>query len=114
MKKYAKLVQADSRGQIVIPKEVRQELGIEEGTGFYLYVIENEGILLKTIPARELSDHSHIVKEIEINAEKIKIKRKISILASIITKNPLEVTSRTSNAQGVGCCAVYFFLTPNN
>ncbi len=76
MKKYAKLVQADSRGQIVIPKEVRQELGIEEGTGFYLYVIENEGILLKTIPARELSDHSHIVKEIEINADKIKIKKK--------------------------------------
>ena len=76
MKKYAKLVQVDSRGQIVIPKEVRQELGIEEGTGFYLYVIENEGILMKTIPAKELSDHSHIVKEIEINAEKIKVRKK--------------------------------------
>ena len=75
MKKYAKLVQSDARGQIVIPKEVRQELNIDEGTGFYLYIIENEGILLKTIPLKELSDNNHIVKEIELNADKIKINK---------------------------------------
>ena len=65
----------DIRGQIVIPKEVRQELNIEEGTGFYMYVIENEGILLKIIPQKELHEHSHIIKEIEINADKINVKK---------------------------------------
>ncbi len=76
MKRYAKIVQSDARGQIVIPKDVRSELKIEEGTGFYLYVIENEGILLKTIPTKELSEHNHIIKEIEVNAEKLNIKKK--------------------------------------
>ncbi|MGV8141501.1 MAG: AbrB/MazE/SpoVT family DNA-binding domain-containing protein [Candidatus Woesearchaeota archaeon] len=75
MRRYAKIIQNDKRGQIVIPKDVRQELNIDEGTGFYLYVIENEGILLKTIPAKELSEQSHIVKEIEVNAEKIDVKK---------------------------------------
>ncbi|MFA4853551.1 MAG: AbrB/MazE/SpoVT family DNA-binding domain-containing protein [Candidatus Woesearchaeota archaeon] len=75
MKKFAKLVQCDARGQIVIPKEVRQELGIEEGTGFYLYSIENEGILLKTVPMKTLQEHSHLIKEIEVNAEKINVKK---------------------------------------
>jgi AbrB family looped-hinge helix DNA binding protein len=75
MRKYAKIIQCDKRGQIVIPKDVRHELGIDEGTGFYLYVVENEGVLLKTIPTKELSDQSHLVKEIEINADKINVKK---------------------------------------
>ncbi len=75
MKKFAKIIQTDLRGQIVIPKEVRQELNIEGGTGFYMYVIENEGILLKIIPQKELHEHSHIVKEIEVNADKISVKK---------------------------------------
>jgi AbrB family looped-hinge helix DNA binding protein len=75
MRRYAKIIQSDKRGQIVIPKDVRRELNIDEGTGFYLYVIENEGILLKTIPTKELSEQSHIVKEIEVSAEKIDVKK---------------------------------------
>lgn len=75
MKRYAKLVQTDARGQIVIPKEVRQELNIEEGTGFFLYLIEDEGILLKTIAHKELGEHTHIIKEIEVNADKIDVKK---------------------------------------
>jgi len=75
MRKFAKIIQSDKRGQIVIPKDVRRELNIDDGTGFYLYVIENEGILLKTIPNKELSEQSHIVKEIEVNADKINIKK---------------------------------------
>jgi len=75
MKKYAKIVQTDGRGQIVIPKEVRRELNIEEGTGFYLYMVENEGILLKMLPLKELSDHTHIINEIEVNADKIDVKK---------------------------------------
>lgn len=75
MKRYAKIIQSDKRGQIVIPKDVRRDLNIDEGAGFYLYIIENEGILLKTIPNKDLSDQSHIVREIEINADKINVKK---------------------------------------
>ena len=75
MRKYAKIIQSDKRGQIVIPKDVRRELNIDEGTGFYLYVIENEGILLKTIPSKDLTEHSHVVREIEVNADKISVKK---------------------------------------
>ncbi|MGV8087317.1 MAG: AbrB/MazE/SpoVT family DNA-binding domain-containing protein [Candidatus Woesearchaeota archaeon] len=75
MRRFAKIIQSDKRGQIVIPKDVRRDLNIDEGTGFYLYLIENEGILLKTIPAKELSEQSHLVKEIEINADKINVKK---------------------------------------
>jgi len=75
MRKYAKIIQSDKRGQIVIPKDVRRELNIDEGTGFYLYVIETEGILLKTIPAKDMAEHSHIIREIEVNADKINVKK---------------------------------------
>ena len=75
MRKYAKILQSDKRGQIVIPKDVRRELNIDDGAGFYLYVIENEGILLKTIPNKDLTEQNHIVREIEVNADKIDIKK---------------------------------------
>jgi len=42
-----KIVQVDKRGQIVIPKEVRTELGINEKTNLWVYSITDEGILLK-------------------------------------------------------------------
>jgi AbrB family looped-hinge helix DNA binding protein len=75
MKRFAKIIQSDARGQIVIPKDVRRELGIDEGTGFYLYTIEDEGILLKIIPNKELGEHEHLIEEIEINADKISVKK---------------------------------------
>ena len=43
----AKIVQVDSRGQIVIPKDVREKLGVSEKTGFVLYSISDEGMFLK-------------------------------------------------------------------
>jgi AbrB family looped-hinge helix DNA binding protein len=76
MKKYPKIVQTDGRGQIVIPKDIRSELGIDEGSGFYVYSIEKEGILLKKIDTPELSEHRRIVDEIEDKADKIDVDRK--------------------------------------
>ncbi len=64
MKKYPKIVQSDSRGQIVIPKDIRRELGIDEGTGFYMYTITDEGILLKKIDAKELAENKKILDEL--------------------------------------------------
>jgi AbrB family looped-hinge helix DNA binding protein len=75
MRRFAKIIQSDKRGQIVIPKDVRRDLNIDEGTGFYLYEIENEGILLKIIPNKELSEQNHLIREIEINADKIDVKK---------------------------------------
>lgn len=42
-----KIVQVDKRGQIVIPKEVREELGINSSSNFWVYSVTDEGILLK-------------------------------------------------------------------
>jgi AbrB family looped-hinge helix DNA binding protein len=75
MKKYPKVVQCDLRGQIVIPKEIRTDLGIEEGTGFYVYSVSNEGILLKKIDTPQLNDSDPIIKELKEKADKISIKK---------------------------------------
>jgi len=76
MKKFPKIVQADNRGQIVIPKDIRTELGIEEGTGFYMYTVTDEGILLKKIDAKELSEQKELVEELKDKAEKIGLNKK--------------------------------------
>lgn len=73
MRKYPKIVQCDARGQIVIPKDVRAELGLDEGSAFWLYSITDEGILLKKVPREELSDDSAVVSEIKEKADRIKV-----------------------------------------
>jgi len=77
MKKYPHIVQVDKRGQIVIPKDVRQELGIDEGSSFWVYSIGDEGILLKEAEekplegSKEISEISEKAKKIGISKEKI-------------------------------------------
>jgi AbrB family looped-hinge helix DNA binding protein len=76
VKKYPKLVQCDKRGQIVIPKDIRRELKIDEGTGFWMYTITEEGILLKKVESPSLGKHAEIVKKLEEKSEKMRVKRK--------------------------------------
>jgi AbrB family looped-hinge helix DNA binding protein len=76
LKKYPKIVQCDARGQIVIPKDIRQELNIDEGSAFWMYSITDEGILLKIVPNDELSEHSAIVSEMKEKSEKLRISPK--------------------------------------
>ena len=76
MKKYPKIVQCDSRGQIVIPKDMRRELGISEGDGFFIYSISDEGLVLKKIRAVELSEQTSIIDELKDKAVKIGIDKK--------------------------------------
>lgn len=83
MKKYPKLVQCDKRGQIVIPKDIRQDLNIEEGTGFFVYSITNEGILLKKVETPKLEKDDKLIKELDEKSEKISLK-KSSIKKTII------------------------------
>ena len=75
MKKYPKLVQCDKRGQIVIPKEIRLDLGIEEGTGFFMYSITDEGILLKKVQEVELNENDKTLLEIKDKSEKLNISK---------------------------------------
>lgn len=65
LKKYPKIVQCDARGQIVIPKDMRDELDIDEGTGFWMFSVTDEGILLKKInkPSLEKSAAMSAIKE---------------------------------------------------
>ena len=53
MNRYPILVQADKRGQIVIPKNIRLELGLDKKIGFIVYSVTKEGILLKKITIKK-------------------------------------------------------------
>jgi len=75
LKRYPKLVQCDKRGQIVIPKEMRLDLGIEEGTGFFMYSISEEGILLKKVEPQELNGDDPVVATLKEKAEKINLNK---------------------------------------
>ena len=72
-KKYPKIVQCDKRGQIVIPKDIRRELGIDESSGFYMFSINDEGILLKKIPAQTLEDSPELLDTILEKADKLDV-----------------------------------------
>jgi AbrB family looped-hinge helix DNA binding protein len=50
MSKGSRIARIDSRGQIVIPKELRDKLKISEGNGFFVYELSVDSILLKKIP----------------------------------------------------------------
>ena len=75
MKMYAKVVQSDERGQIVIPKDIRLELKLERGAAFALYVIENEGIFLKPVEVKELGETAGLA-ELKKHADKLKLNKK--------------------------------------
>jgi len=49
MEKHPILVQCDKRGQIVIPKNIRLDLGITNKKGFMVYSVTEKGILLKLV-----------------------------------------------------------------
>jgi AbrB family looped-hinge helix DNA binding protein len=73
MKKYPKIVQADKRGQIVIPKDIRNELKIDEGTGFWMYSVTDEGILLKKIDTPIIDENESNISTLDEKSEKLDI-----------------------------------------
>ncbi|MFO7710346.1 MAG: AbrB/MazE/SpoVT family DNA-binding domain-containing protein [Candidatus Woesearchaeota archaeon] len=75
MKKYPRIVQCDKRGQIVIPKDIRNELKIDEGSGFWMYTVTDEGILLKKIEDPNLTESDSTVSELSEKAEKIDLNK---------------------------------------
>ena len=75
MKKYKNPVSCDSRGQMVIPRDVRRELLIQHGTAFWVFFLE-EGILLKKVDEEELDYHDPALKEIYDKSGKLGIDKK--------------------------------------
>tara|TARA_B100001971_G_scaffold94271_1_gene87081 strand:+ start:265 stop:426 length:162 start_codon:yes stop_codon:yes gene_type:complete len=43
----AKIVKSDNRGQIVIPKNIRKELNLDNGAAFWMYVDKGKIVLEK-------------------------------------------------------------------
>ena len=63
MARYPTLVQCDKRGQIVIPKNIRLELGINKKTGFAIYSVTKEGILLKRVKLKKWNFYYQTLKD---------------------------------------------------
>jgi len=51
-----------SRGQVVIPEEIRTRLGLKPGARFVV-VGEGDVVVLKALKAPELSDFAHLLEE---------------------------------------------------
>ena len=60
----------------MIPKDIRQELDIDEGTGFWMFSITDEGILLKKIDSPEMSESDPVVSKIINKSNKIDVNYK--------------------------------------
>ena len=54
---------------------MREELGIDESSGFWMFSISKEGILLKLVDSPEINTESGVLKEVSEKAEKLGIKR---------------------------------------
>jgi len=65
----------DKRGQIVIPKDIREELGIDEGTAFWLFSVEDEGIILKKAEDGSIKEDDQLVQELKEKSGKVGIKK---------------------------------------
>ncbi len=63
-----------SKGQIVIPEEIRDRLGLKPGVQF-LVLGEKDVVILKTLTAPSMSEYDTIVKEARSQARETKLKR---------------------------------------
>ena len=63
-----------SKGQIVIPEEIRKRLGLEPGTQFVV-VGEGDTVVLKTIVAPDLGQFHELLAEARRAAKKAGLKR---------------------------------------
>jgi len=75
-----------SKGQVVIPEEVRNRLGIATGTQF-IVVGENDVVILKTIAPPSMDDFDGIIKQARRQARAAGMK-------------PSDVTKAVAKVQG--------------
>jgi len=76
-----------SKGQVVIPEEIRKRLGLEAGSQFVV-VAGKDAIILKTISPPSMDEFDTLIREARRQA------RKTSIKQSDINKTIAEVRGR--------------------
>ena len=69
-----------SKGQVVIPEEIRQQLGLDSGTQFVV-VGQKDVIILKTIAAPSMQEFDGLIKQTRKHAKASGLKRSDITLA---------------------------------
>ncbi len=72
-----------SKGQVVIPEEIRRSLSLTEGNQFVV-LGENDVIILKVVTPPSMKDFDHLIKKTRIEAKKAVLKK--SSIQKIIKK----------------------------
>jgi AbrB family looped-hinge helix DNA binding protein len=63
-----------SKGQVVIPEEVRHTLGLSEGDQF-LVIGQGDAVILKAITPPKIEDFQELLSQARVEARKAKIRR---------------------------------------
>jgi AbrB family looped-hinge helix DNA binding protein len=63
-----------SKGQIVIPEEVREQLGLDAGTQF-IVVGEDDVVILKRVRAPSMKDFDRLIDKARAQAKSARLKR---------------------------------------
>ena len=63
-----------SKGQVVIPEEIRDRLGLKPGAQFVV-LGDKDVVILKTLIAPSMSEFDSIIKDARSQARKSKLKR---------------------------------------
>jgi AbrB family looped-hinge helix DNA binding protein len=63
-----------SKGQVVIPDEIRRRLGLKEGSQFVV-VGEKDTVILKTISPPSMSEFDHLIAKARNQARKAGLRR---------------------------------------
>ena len=63
-----------SKGQVVIPEEVRNKLHLKEGDQFVV-IGKGDAVILKTISPPSLDEFSDLLKEAQVQARKAGLKK---------------------------------------
>lgn len=63
-----------SKGQIVIPENIRKQLNLKEGTQFVV-LGENDVVILKTIEAPIIGDFDNLIQQARVQAKSVGLKQ---------------------------------------
>jgi AbrB family looped-hinge helix DNA binding protein len=63
-----------SKGQVVIPEEVRRTLGLSEGDQF-LVIGQGDAVILKAITPPKIEDFQELLSQVRAEARKAKIRK---------------------------------------
>lgn len=73
MKKVA-TTKISSKGQVVIPEQIRKDMGLQQGAEFVV-VAERDAIILKTIQPPSVTAFSSLLKKAAVQAKKAGLKK---------------------------------------